>query len=125
VTDIQWFRLMLGMLAAMTLAAGAVWSFETVSGHNERNEAASWAQRAIAGTESCVAAHPHDAETCVNPGYESIADGLSREASERESIADTVTWFMWAPQIALLVLFYGVRWAIVGKVRPLWLLRRT
>ena len=124
-TEIQWFRLMLVVLAAMTLCAGAVWGFETVSAHSERNEAATWAQRAIAGTEPCLAAHPHDGDTCVNPGFGALADGLNGAASERESIADAVTWLLWAPQLGLVLLFYGVRWTILGKVRPLWLLRRA
>ncbi len=124
-TEIQWFRLMLVVLAAVTFAASAAWGFETVSAHRERNDAATWAQRAIAGTEPCLAAHPHDAESCANPGYWPIADGLNRQASERESIADVATWFLWVPQLGLIFLFYGVRWAILGRVRPLWPLRRA
>lgn len=125
-TEIQWFRLMLALLTALTLSAGAVWGFETLSARDERIEAAAWAQRAITGTEPCVAAHPNDAGSCVNSGYESSADELNREAGEREPIASAVTWFLWMPQLGLvfLFLFYCVRWAILGKVRPLWLLRR-
>jgi len=39
-----------------------------------------------------------------------------------EDSADFVLWFVWLPPIVLTLLYYAIRWALTGKVRPLWIL---
>jgi len=42
-----------------------------------------------------------------------------------EDSADFVLWFVWLPPIVLTLLYYAIRWALTGRVRPLWILPRN
>jgi len=44
---------------------------------------------------------------------------------EYEAPIQVALWFRWLPTVVLVSLFYGERWALTGRVRPLWILGST
>jgi hypothetical protein len=120
-TEIKFFRLLLVALAALAigLGSGIAWNI-----HQQR-EAETAISLAFGDYNRYVAA-------CADPNDDTAAD-LAERAHEkvaklsavRDASEERVQWLMWTGIVlgpALVLLFYAVRWAMTGKVRPLWLL---
>lgn len=122
-TEIKYFRLLLVALAtlAIGLGGGIAWNI-----HQQR-EAETAISLAFGDYNRYVAA-------CADPNDDTAAD-LAERAHEkvaklsavRDGAEERAQWLMWTGGIvgsALVVLFYAVRWAMTGKIRPLWPLSR-
>lgn len=123
-TEIKFFRLLLVVLAAMAigLGGGIAWSV-----HQQR-EAETAISLAFGDYNRYVAA-------CADPNDDTAAD-LAERAHEkvaklsavRDGAEERAQWLMWTGIIlgpALVALFYAVRWAMTGRIRPLWLLAKS
>jgi hypothetical protein len=123
-TEIKFFRLLLVVLAtlAITLGGGMAWSL-----HQQR-EAETAISLAFGDYNRYIAAcaDPNDstANDLADRAHENVARlSLVRDANERR-----VQWMAWTGIIlgpALVLLFYALRWAMTGTVRPLWPLRTS
>jgi hypothetical protein len=122
-SEIKYFRLLLVALAAMAigLGGGIAWSV-----HQQR-AAETAISLAFGDYNRYVAAcvDPND-DTAVDLA-ERAHDKVAKLSAVRDASEERAQWLMWAGVIlalALVLLFYAVRWAMTGKIRPLWLLAR-
>lgn len=122
-TELKYFRLMLVVLAALAISLGGGYAWCV---HQQRQAEAA-ISLAFGDYNRYVAA-------CADPN-DDIANDLADRAHEvvaklsvvRDANEQRAQWLMWTGIIlgpALVVLFYALRWAMTGRVRPLWLLGR-
>lgn len=123
-TEIKFFRLLLVALAGLLLGAGGGWAYCT---HKEG--AAQQAMDNSFGDYNRYIAACNDVKEGAAWDMATRAyDTLQHASAEREVYeerADTLMWFGLIAGPALIAAFYGVRWAMTGHVRPLWLLGRA
>lgn len=120
-TEIKFFRLLLVALVALAigLGGGIAWNAR------QQRAAESAISLAFADYNRYVAA-------CADPNDDTAVD-LAERAHEqvaklsamRDAAEDRAQWLILTGIIlapALVMLFYAVRWALTGRIRPLWLL---
>ncbi|RQP25073.1 hypothetical protein [Piscinibacter terrae] len=122
-TEIKFFRLLLVALAALAigLGGGIAWSVY------QQGEAETAISLAFGDYNRYVAAcaDPND-DTAVDLA-ERAHEKVARLSAVRDAHEERAQWLMWTGIVlapALVLLFYAVRWAMTGKIRPLWLLAR-
>ena len=67
---------------------------------------------------------------CAAPGTASSllvvsGDESRARAEEHEARASLSLWIFWLPPAVMTFLVYSVRWALTGKIKPLWILAGT
>jgi len=122
-TELKFFRLTLVLLGALVLLGGAGHAWLV---HKER--AAQIAIDTSFGEYNRYIAACGDAKEGVAWDLALRARAtLERATAEHDFYADRADAVLWAVAIGAFVLvlaFYSLRWAMTGRLRPLWLLRR-
>jgi len=122
--EIKFFRLLLVMLAALVLGAGGGWAYCT----HRADEAQQSMDNSFGDYNRYIAACNNAKEGAAWDMATRAYDRLHQATGDHERFqdrADTLMWFGLIVGPALILLFYGLRWAMTGRVRPLWLLGRT
>ena len=98
------------------------------------DEISSCRRQAMQTTPACnqygeQAQHACDASTahCDDRMMPRWGQGLDASVSHRDEIAqraENAPWVALAVFVCVSALFYGVRWALTGHLRPLWLIKR-
>jgi hypothetical protein len=109
-SELQWFRLFLVTAAAFVVIAGGTWLYNTSQVQDAKH-------RSQLAYEACQ----KTARTIFDC---SDSTSVTEETWAQEERAELAFWVTWLPPLGLALLFYGVRWALTGRVRPLWLLRK-
>lgn len=123
-TELKFFRLMLVVVATLALSLGSGWAF-LHSRQLAAEEAVSGAfgdyNRYIA---ACGDGQDSGAWDLATRAYATLA--RASDARDRyEQQADVAMWIGLVACPAVVLAFYAFRWAMTGRVRPLWLLRRA
>jgi hypothetical protein len=121
-TEIKFFRLLLVALAtlAISLCGGIAWSL-----HQQR-EAEAAISLAFGDYNRYIAACADPNDSTANDLADRAHENVARLSVVRDANEARVQWMAWTGMIlapALVLLFYALRWAMTGKVRPLWPLR--
>jgi len=110
------------------LGAGSVWAYNNHQASGWHSTVKDRFDRGERALKDCSAEDPEkgDLETCPAAAeWWRLGEEGSAFRDEFEARADFALWFVWVPPLVLTLLFYGIRWALTGRVRPLWILRRT
>jgi len=122
-TELKFFRLTLVLLAAIVLAGGSGWGWLT----HRQNQAEAVVENSFADYNKYIAACGDDKEGGAWDLAKRSRDTLDRATAERDLYAGRAEATLWFAGIAggvLVLAFYALRWAMTGRVRPLWLLGR-
>jgi hypothetical protein len=122
-TELKCFRLMLVVVATLLLSLGSGWAWVST-----KERAAEQAVSTSFGdynryVEACGGRQDGPEWDLAKRAYETLA----RATAARERYGDLADNLLWVALIvcpALVVGFYAFRWALTGRVRPLWLLGR-
>jgi hypothetical protein len=123
-TELKFFRLTLVLLAAIVLAGGSGWGWLT----HRQNQAEAVVENSFADYNKYIAACGDDKEGGAWDLAKRSRDTLDRATAERDFYAGRAEATLWLAGIAggvLVLAFYALRWAMTGRVRPLWLLGRS
>jgi hypothetical protein len=122
-TETQGFRLMLVLLASLVLGFGGAWAWL-----HARQQAAEAAVSASFGDYNrYIAACGDGRDVAAWDLAKRSYDALERASAARDRYAEQAEAVAWIALIAGAVVvggFYALRWAMTGKVRPLWVLGR-
>jgi len=122
-TEIQGFRLMLVLVAAIAFGAGGGWGWL----HARERAAETAVDNAFGDYNRYIAACGDGQDSAAWDLARRSYDQLAQASSARDRYADQAEVTMWAGAAAAAVVvagFYALRWAMTGKVRPLWVLRK-
>lgn len=120
-TEIKFFRLLLVALAALALTVGSGWAYCV---HKQRTAEAA-IDSAFGDYNRFIAACGSDKESAAWDLAERAYDQVKTLSASRDAYEERAGMLLWIGAIAglsLIVLFYALRWAMTGRVRPLWLL---
>jgi len=119
--ELTFFRLMLVVIAMVALSAGGGWAWAT---HREH--------QAEAAVSASFGDYNRYIQACGDDKQGGAWDlavranqALRRASALRddyEAQADTFMWIGFVAVPAIVAAFYAFRWAMTGRVRPLWLL---
>jgi hypothetical protein len=129
-TEIQWFRLLLIAVTAFIVGGGSVWAVSTSSAASASERSRLAGEKNLAALDKCfVEDHDSTIEQCERKSYDMqwftmVGDDYRKTVDAYEGRADLALLLAWVPPLVLVTLFYAVRWALSGRVRPFWLLRR-
>lgn len=122
-TEIKFFRLLLVALATLALFLGSGWAYCV---HKQR--AAEVAiDSAFGDYNRFIAACGNDKESAAWDLAERAYDKVKTLSASRDAYEERTEMLLWGGAIvglSLIAFFYALRWAMTGRVRPLWLLRR-
>lgn len=125
-SELQWFRLLLFANAMLLFVGGGIWLYSTVSGVYAQREVVRWAETSRDSVDRCLSkdktATP---EQCANPHWNSLVDLHADERDRHNERAEVALWITLICLASTTVAFYGLRWVIAGRIRPLWLLPRV
>jgi len=118
-TEIKFFRLLLVALAtlAISLGGGIAWSL-----HQQR-AAETAISLAFGDYNRYIAACADPNDSTANDLADRAHENVARLSVIRDANESRVQWMSWTGVIlapALVLLFYALRWAMTGRVRPLW-----
>jgi hypothetical protein len=123
-TELKFFRLMLVVVALLLLSLGSAWIFL----HGKQLAAEEAVSTSFGDynryIEACGDGQDSGAWDLAARAYGTLA----RASATRDRYAEQADGVMWIGAVACLAVvlaFYAFRWAMTGRVRPLWLLRRT
>jgi hypothetical protein len=122
-TELKFFRLTLVLLAGIVLGAGSGWAWFS----HKQAQAQVVADNSFSDYNRFLAACGDERQGEIWDLAQRARETLARATASRDAHAEQAEAFLWFAVIAapLLVLaFYAFRWAMTGKVRPLWLLGR-
>jgi hypothetical protein len=117
------FRLMLVGLAAVVVTTASLWAFD---GHREA-QAREAVARSFDDYNRYLEACGNDNEGLVWDLARKARSDLDRATMRRDAYQrrrDAWAWLGAGLGLALIAGFYALRWAITGRIRPLWLLAR-
>jgi hypothetical protein len=122
-TELKFFRLMLVVVATLVLSLGSGWAYLT-----SKQRAAEQAVSASFGdynryVEACGGRQDGPEWDLARRAY----DTLARASAVRDRYSEQADDLLWLGLVvcpALVIGFYAFRWALTGRVRPLWLLGR-
>ena len=121
-TEIKFFRLMLVTLAALAISIGSGCAYLV---HKQRAAEVAL-DSAFGDYNRYIAACGGDKESAAWDLAARAYDSAKSISAVRDAYADRADFLLWIGAIAcpaLIVMFYSLRWAMTGRVRPLWLLR--
>ena len=121
-TELKFFRLMLVLLVAMLLSVGGAWGWFT----HKQAEAQAVVDNSFGDYNRFIAACGDDRQGEAWDLAKRAREVLDRASARRDAYAgqaEAVLWFAAIVAPSLVLAFYALRWAMTGKVRPLWLLR--
>jgi hypothetical protein len=122
-TELKFFRLTLVVLVALAVSVAGAWGWLQ---HRQR-AAEVQLDAAFGDYNRFVAACGGDKEAAAWDLANKAYDSAKRIAVVRDGYAEDSDLVLWVGGIAapaLIVMFYALRWAMTGRVRPLWLLGR-
>ena len=122
-TELKFFRLTLVVLAAMLLCAGSGWGWFV----HRQNQAQAVVDSSFGEYNRYIAACGDDKSGGAWDLARRARDTLDHATAERDAYAARAEALLWLALIAcpaLVVAFYALRWAMTGRLRPLWLLGR-
>ena len=117
-TELKFFRLTCVLLAALVLSAGSGWAYCT---HKQR--------LAEAAVDASFGEYNRYIQACGDDTdgawdlAERAHDSLHRASAQRDAYEERADALMWFAVIAcpcVVAAFYALRWAMKGRVRPLW-----
>ena len=121
--ELLWFRITLLAVVVLVLGAGAVFASCKVGEIRASEQALAWGKRNVDTVSRCLERYPGaSAEYCRNDHYENIVTRYVDGSREHETHATYALCFLVPLPVGLVLLFYGLRWAILGRLKPLWLL---
>ena len=121
-TEIKFFRLVLVALAALAISVGSGWAYLV----HKQHAAEMALDSAFGDYNRYIAACGGDKESGAWDLAAKAYDSAKSISAVRDAYADKAEILLWIGAIvcpALIVMFYALRWAMTGRVRPLWLLR--
>ena len=121
-TEIKFFRLLLVTVAALALSMGSGWAYLVQK--QRATEAA--ISTAFGDYNRYIAACGDTKEGAAWDLAERAYDTVKKLSASRDLYEERAELLAWIGAIvgpALIVLFYALRWAMTGRLRPLWLLR--
>lgn len=120
-TELKFFRLMLVVLATLVLSLGSGWAYFARKQH--ATEAA--IDSAFGDYNRYIAACGDNKEGGAWDLAQRAYDSVNKLSAARDAYEGRAELMLWIGAIvcpALVVLFYAFRWAMTGRVRPVWLL---
>jgi hypothetical protein len=122
-TELRFFRLTLVLLVALLLSVGAVWGWST----HQQAEAQVVVDNSFGDYNRFIAACGNERQGEAWDLAVRARETLARASARRDAYAaqaESALWFAALAAPALVLAFYALRWAMTGRLRPLWLLRR-
>ena len=122
-TELKFFRLTLVLLVAMLLSVGSAWGWFT----HRQAQAQAVVDNSFGDYNRYIAACGDDRQGAAWDLAKRARETLDRASARRDAYAEQAEEALWFAAIAgpaLVLAFYALRWAMTGRVRPLWLLRR-
>jgi hypothetical protein len=123
-TELKFFRLALVLLAGIVIGSGSGWAWLT----HRQGQAQAAVESSFDEYNKYLAACGDDKQGGAWDLAQRARDRLDRATARRDHYADRAEALLWFGLVASLVLvlaFYAFRWAMTGRVRPLWLLGRS
>ena len=120
-TELKFFRLTLVLLVAMLLSVGGAWGWLT----HKQAQAQTLVDNSFGEYNRYIAACGDERQGEAWDLAKRARATLDRASAQRDAYAeqaDEALWFALIAGPALVLAFYALRWAMTGKVRPLWLL---
>jgi hypothetical protein len=120
-TEIKFFRLLLVALATLALSLGSGWAYFT----HRQHAAEAAIDSSFGDYNRYIAACGDSKEGAAWDLAERAYDRVKSLSAARDLHEERAELLMWIGAIlgpTLIVLFYALRWAMTGKLRPLWLL---
>lgn len=114
--EIKWFRLLLFVLALLLIPGWGVSTYH----YSEAQRLDQLAQEAHESSERRLQECYRSITASCQTYAPTIVVYSFSNAEPYKELAKT--WFVYSTGIAvvLIILFYGVRWAMTGRLRPLW-----
>ena len=122
-TELRFFRLTLVLLAALVLSVGGAWGWLS----HKQAEAQIVVDHSFGDYNRFIAACGDDRQGEAWDLAKRARETLDRASARRDAYAEQAEDTLWFAAIvapALVLVFYALRWAMTGRLRPLWLLRR-
>jgi hypothetical protein len=122
-TELKFFRLTLVLLAGIVLGAGSAWGWLM----HRQSQAQASMDNAFGDYNRFLAACGDDKQGGLWDLAQRARETLVRATANRDAYADqaeALLWFALIGATVLVLAFYALRWAMTGRVRPLWLLGR-
>ena len=123
-TELKFFRLMLVVVATLVLSLGSGWAFL----HSRQMDAEEAVSRSFGDYNRYIAACGDGQDSGAWDLATRAYGALATASGARDRYAEQADVLMWIGSIAcpaLVLAFYAFRWAMTGRVRPLWLLGAT
>jgi len=120
-TELKWFRLMLVVVAALALSLGSGFAYFTSKQHAAEQAVSTSFGDYNRYVEACGGRQDGPEWDLARRAY----DTLARASAARDHYAEEASDLLWGGLIvcpALVLGFYAFRWALTGRLRPLWLL---
>jgi hypothetical protein len=122
-TELRFFRLTLVLLVALLLAVGGAWGWFT----HRQDQAQRVVDHSFGDYNRYLAACGDERQGEVWDLATRARETLAQATAQRDGYADRAEAALWIGAVAgpaLVLAFYALRWAMTGRLRPLWLLRR-
>ena len=120
--ELIYFRLVLACsLLAITLSA-VTWSYCKYEEITSSKKADQWIKEDASARDSCLLNHPNGYGYCTNENYQKLISIYMNESAEAVDHEEQALLTLLGAPLAMWIVFYLVRWSILGRVRPLWLL---
>ena len=122
-TELRFFRLTLVLLAAVLLFGGSGWGWF----NHLQSQAQVGVESSFGEYNKYIAACGDDRQGDAWDLARRSRDRLATATASRDfyaAQAEATVWLAVIAACALVLAFYAFRWAMTGRVRPLWLLRR-
>jgi hypothetical protein len=123
-TELKFFRLMLVVVALLLLSLGSGWAFL----HSKQSAAEEAVSTSFGDYNRYIAAcgdgQDNGAWDLATRAYGTLARASAARDRYAEQ-ADALMWIGLVGCLAVVLAFYAFRWAMTGRVRPLWVLGRA
>lgn len=122
-SELKWFRLLLFATALLLVIGTGVWSYSSFEAHLAHQQVVRFAEQSTRAIDHCLAKDRNATiDQCKNLYTERLVDEYAEDRTRYEERAEAALWFSSIGIGCLVTAFYGLRWALTGRVRPLWLL---
>ena len=123
-TEVVSFRLLLVALALLLLSFGGVGIFAWQQGRLADVAVTSSFDEYNRFLDACDGRVPSELDDLARRSY----DALERASRRRDHYASLLERTIWSASVAIpavVALYYALRWAFTGRVRPWWVLSRA
>src|SRR5882724_4486219 len=120
-SELQWFRLLVFTNATLLIVGGGIWFYSTLNGVYAHREVVRWAKTDGDAIDRCLSKNKTaTSEQCANPYWGKLVEIHADDRDRHNERAEVAFWTTLICFVSVTVAFYGLRWAITGRFRPLW-----